>query len=144
MSARRGFSLLEVVFAVAIVVTALLGLQAAVTGGIDSASSSINRRAARELCRGKLEEILAGVEELEGEGEFENYPNFRWEATLEEQQLGMPETQTETIKLVTVKVTFPVLQGMQGGGGGGDGEEAADTTDDFELTAVFRERTQPK
>lgn len=137
---RRGFSLLEVVFAVAIVVTALLGLQAAVTGGIDSASSSINRRAARELCRGKLEEILAGVETPDNSGEFETYPGFTWESTFEELALGMPETQTEVVKVVTVKVSFPVLQNMQTTGD----EPAEDTTADLELTAVLWERQPPK
>ncbi|MEZ6187289.1 MAG: hypothetical protein R3F62_20045 [Planctomycetota bacterium] len=139
MRLQRGFGLLEVVFAVAIVVTALLGLQAAVTGGIDAASSSINRRAARELCRSKLEEVLAGLEEPEGDGEFEDYPGFRWEATREELPLGMAEAQTELVNVITVKVTFPVLAGAVGGEEGGE-----DTTSELELSGVLWERKPPK
>lgn len=65
---RAGFTLMEVVFAVAIVATALIALQATVAGSIQSAGSSVNRRAAREECRAKLEEILAGVASPDGGG----------------------------------------------------------------------------
>lgn len=115
---RAGFTLMEVVFAVAIVATALLALQATVSGSIRSAGDSINRRAARELCRAKLEEILAGQESPDGGGEVEDRPGFRWSGRSEELQLGMPDAQTETVTVVTVEVTFPV--DADSGGAGGD------------------------
>jgi len=107
-SARAGFSLMEVVFAVAIVSTALLALQAVVTGGIGSAGNSVNRRAARELARAKLEQILAGEESAEGSGEVEERPQFRWTARTEELLLGVADNQTESVRLVIVTLEFPI------------------------------------
>jgi len=112
---RAGFSLLEVIFAVTIVAVALVGLQAAVSGAILTSGDAVNRRAGRELARGKLEEILARAalgEEggAEGSGEFEAYPEFRWSSRTEEVQVG-PEGQTATIELVHLEVSFPVNAG---------------------------------
>jgi hypothetical protein len=114
---------MEVVFAVAIVATALAALQATVAGSIQSAGSTVNRRAAREECRAKLEEILAGAESPDGGGDFEDRPGFKWSARSEEVTVGMPDKATETLKIVVVEVTFPVF-GDTGGGGGGAGAGA--------------------
>jgi prepilin-type N-terminal cleavage/methylation domain-containing protein len=111
MSARtnQGFTLMEVVFAVAIVATALAALQATVAGSIQSAGSTVNRRAAREECRAKLEEILAGSESPDGGGDFEDRPGFKWSARSEEVSVGMPDKASEVVKIVVVEVTFPVF-----------------------------------
>lgn len=124
MSARtnRGFTLMEVVFAVAIVATALAALQATVAGSIQSAGSTVNRRAAREECRAKLEEILAGSESPDGGGEFEDRPGFRWSARSEEVTVGMPDKASEVVKIVVVEVTFPVFADT--GPAGADGAAA--------------------
>lgn len=122
---RRGFTLMEVVFAVAIVATALIALQATVAGSIQSAGSSVNRRAAREECRAKLEEILAGAASPDGGGDFEDRPGFTWSARTEDLTVGMPEKATEVVKVVVIEVQFPVFSG---GGGGKDGGAAASTT----------------
>lgn len=116
---------MEVVFAVAIVATALIALQAAVAGSIQSAGSSVNRRAAREECRAKLEEILAGVTSPDGGGDFEERPGFTWSARTEDVTVGMPESATEVVQVVIVEVQFPVFSGA--GGGGGKGGDAATT-----------------
>ena len=117
----RGFTLLELVFAVTIVATALLGLQAAVSGAILSAGDSVNHRAARESARVKLEEILAGILAPEGGGSIEDMPNFEWTSRVEELQIGMPEAQSVTVKVVTLELSFPVESGGDGDGGGGGG-----------------------
>jgi hypothetical protein len=109
---------MEVIFAVGILATALLALDATVVGSIKSASTSINRRAAREVCRAKLEEILAKVTSPDGGGEIEDRPNFRWTARTDELEVGAPEGEkTETIKVVTVEVTFPVSSTQESAGG---------------------------
>lgn len=115
---RQGFTLMEVVFAVAIVATALAALQATVAGSIQSAGSTVNRRAAREECRAKLEEILAGVESPDGGGEIEGRPGFKWSARSEDVTVGMPDKATETLKIVVIEVTFPVFGDSAGGSSG--------------------------
>lgn len=124
-SRRAGFTLMEVVFAVAIVATALIALQATVAGSIQSAGSSVNRRAAREECRAKLEEILAGVASPDGGGDFEDRPGFTWSARTEELTVGMPDKATEVVKVVVLEVQFPVASGGGGGGKDGGGSSAA-------------------
>jgi prepilin-type N-terminal cleavage/methylation domain-containing protein len=104
---RRAFTLLEVVFAVVIIATALLGLQATVAGSIRSAGNSINRRAAREECRQKLEEVLAGTIEATDAGELPDRPNFKWAVRTEEVQVGAGETKSEVVRVVTVEMQFP-------------------------------------
>jgi hypothetical protein len=115
---------MEVVFAVAIVATALAALQATVAGSIESAGTSVNRRAAREACRSKLEEVLLGIESPDGSGELEDRPGFRWTARSEEVQVGAADHQTETIKVVTVEMSFPTF----GSGGGGGGKDSSGTS----------------
>ncbi len=118
--AARGFSLLEVVFAVTIVAVALIGLQATVSGSILAAGDSINRRAARELARAKLEEIIAqaaaGRDEADGSGSFEEYPEFNWSSRSDEVTVGA-EGSTATVRVVLLELTFPVEASEAGGEG---------------------------
>lgn len=107
MRASRGFTLLEVVLAVTIVATALLTLQATVSGSVNTAGASINRRAAREACRAKLEEVLAGITGPDGGGDFEELPGFKWTASTEERQVGAGEQKAEVLRIVKVEVEFP-------------------------------------
>lgn len=90
-----------------IIATALLGLQATVAGSIRSAGNSINRRAAREECRQKLEEVLAGTISPDDSGELEERPGFKWACRTEELQVGTGETKTEVVRVVTVEMQFP-------------------------------------
>lgn len=134
----RGFSLLEVVFAVTIVAVALLGLQATVSGSILSAGDSINRRAARELARAKLEEILAkaamGEDESSGSGTFEEYPSFNWSAHTEEVQVGAPDAPGGVVRVVTLQLSFPVEATEEGEQSGGEAGTAT-----IELSSVLPE-----
>ncbi len=146
--ARRaaGFTLMEVVFAVAIVATALIALQAAVAGSIQAAGSSVNRRAAREECRAKLEEILAGVSSPDGGGDFEDRPGFRWSARTEELTVGMPEKASEVVTVVVLEVQFPTFSGGGGGGkDGGGGSSVEESMETITMSSVmpFDEEQQP-
>lgn len=114
----RGFTLLEVVFAVVIIATALLGLQAAMSGAILSAADSINRRAARTLARAKMEEILTEEIDAEGSGSFdeEGYAQFSWESRAEELGVGTAEgaPSPQSVRVVTLEVRFPTETGEGG------------------------------
>ncbi len=141
---RRGFTLLEVVFAVVIIATALLGLQATVAGSIRSAGNSVNRRAAREECRQKLEEILAGTVSPDEAGELEDRPGFKWSARTEEVQVGTGETKTEVVRVVTVEMQFPADSETSESGGsapaptsGGDAASSSGTTDNGDGTQTL-------
>jgi hypothetical protein len=126
---------LEVAFAVMIVSVALLGLNAAVSGAIDTAGDSINRRAAREQCRAKLEEILAGTTPPDGGGDLTDYPSFSWSARTEELMLGVPDQNpTEKVRIVIVEVRFPLS-----GRGVPAGEEAGEGMDKLSLASVLPE-----
>lgn len=148
MSARRGFGLMEVVFAVAIVSMALLALQATVSGGIKSAGNSVNRRAARELARAKLEEVLAGIEAPETlGGELEDHPGFVLDAQVEEVMIGVPDAaQTESIRIVTVQLRYPITAIRPAGsddlGAGAGGDE--DETETIKLASIMpTDKQQP-
>ncbi len=105
---RRGFTLLEVIFAVGITATALLGLQATCSGAILSAADSIRRRAARAMARSKIEEIIVGVVSPDDGGNFEDNPEFSWTATSEELLIGMPDSATEKVLVVKLEISFPI------------------------------------
>ena len=115
---RRGFTLLEVVFAVAIVATSLLALQAAIAGSVQVATDTVNRRAARALARTKIEEVLTGVVDAEGSGNFseEGYEVFTWSSRAEDMPVGgAGETEaSENVRLVTVTISFPSDEGDNG------------------------------
>ena len=116
MRRRDGFALLEVVVAVAIFATAILGLMATVSGARLAVGDTLSRRKARTLGQAKVEEILAGVTEPDGGGSFEDEPAFSWTATTEELMVGMTESQTEKVLLVTVTLNFPLDSGEEGNG----------------------------
>lgn len=116
---RRGFTLLEVVFAVAIVATSLLALQAAIAGSVQTATDTVNRRAARGLARSKMEEVLTGLVDAEGSGTFseEGYDAFSWESRAEEMGVGGAAGDaepSEKVRKVTLTVSFPSDEGDGG------------------------------
>lgn len=135
---RRGFSLLEVIVAVAICVTTLLALQAAVGGAVLSAADSITRRSARVLARGKMEEILLGLAPADDSGTFEENAAVNYDASVEEIQVGVAEVaQTEVIRVVTLEVRFPVE-----GGAGADGDGGGGGNETLTLISILPPETQ--
>lgn len=144
---RRGFGLLEVAFAVMIVSVALLGLNAAVSGAIDSAGDSIHRRAAREQCRAKLEEILAGTIPPEGGGALEDYPEFNWTSRTEELTLGVPDYASEKVKVVIVEMEFPASGEGAAADGAGEAAPAGGTEagkEKITLASILPEEAPPQ
>jgi hypothetical protein len=106
---------MEVIVAVAICVTALLGLQAAMGGAVLSAADSMARRSARVLARGKMEEILLELAPADDSGAFEQNESITYESSVEELPVGLPEGgQTEMIRVVTLQVRFNVEAGEGG------------------------------
>lgn len=141
MRRAAGFTLLEVMFAMGIMATSLLALMAGVSGSISSAGASINRRAAREACRAKVEEILVGAESPEGGGEVDGYPGFRWTARTDELKIGVAERSSETVKVVTVEVTFPSDGQRPADGASTPSEDGLET---IKIASVLPPEEQPQ
>ena len=108
-----GFTLLELLLTLVIVATALVTLGASVSTGIASASDSVNQRAAREVCRAKLEEAVA-TGQTTGGGSVDQYPGFQWSLNSQETTTGAADSPTEKYVVVTVTVTFPQDQAPAG------------------------------
>ncbi len=128
--ARSGFTLLEVMCAVVITATALVAMQATVSGAITSAGDSINHRAGRELARAKMEEILVEIIPPDGSGGFDDYPGFTWSARTVEQTIGTDESSGEIIRVVILQVSYPI----EAGGDPAIGEGGRET---IELVSVL-------
>lgn len=104
--ADAGLTLLEVLAAVVIVSVALLSLQMAMSGNVQSTVVANHRRVAKTLLRQKIEEIRAGIE-TGSEGNFvdEGFPTFTWRS--DEEQVDV--TEKEAVIQLTVSITYPIL-----------------------------------
>lgn len=81
----RGFTLLEVVIALAILAVTLTVLYGSQSQSLSLAVESKFNTTAALLSTLKLAELEAGVTELQdGEGEFEDYPHFSWKVEINE------------------------------------------------------------
>lgn len=139
MSARRsGFTLMEVMLAVAIISVALLALQSVVAGGLLSAGNSVNRRAARELCRRTLENMIATEDSSPSSGTDQTY-GFRWSTDRQEQLVGVGENgqPSEKVWIVTAKVEYTV-DAPDGSGG------ATSKAEEVVLATVLAQKDQPQ
>jgi prepilin-type N-terminal cleavage/methylation domain-containing protein len=103
---RRGFTLLELLLVILIFSVAIFGLLAASSNAMGTVADSINQRAAREVCRSKLEEAIAN-QETTGGGSVDGYPGFQWSLTSEEKTTGAADSPTEKYVILTASVTFP-------------------------------------
>lgn len=121
---RRGFTLLELLLTLVIIATCLVALGASVSTGISSAADSINQRAAREICRAKLEEAIASGE-TSGGGQVENYPGFQYNLTSEEKTVGAADSPTEKYLVLTCTVSFPQDNPSPGASGATSGSSQA-------------------
>ena len=114
----RGFTLLEVMLALAILAVTLVGLLGRTTGNVRLTQESAMRGTAAALARGQMYEIEDQLlregfqdldQELEGDFAEQGWPKIQWEAAIE-------------------KVEIPGMEGMkamQGGAGeaGAEGED---------------------
>jgi general secretion pathway protein I len=122
-----GFSLLEVLVALAILATALVVLARIVTGNVMAANHSRMTTAATFLARSRIsmmEQSLLeyGFAEMDGEDEGtfseEGFPRFRWYSAVE--RIELPADATQQIQDVSNKATtstnpMEMLSGFMGG-----------------------------
>ncbi|MCC7491963.1 MAG: type II secretion system minor pseudopilin GspI [Fimbriimonadaceae bacterium] len=88
---RRGFTLLELIVAVAILAVALVGVLQAVSQSTNHIKEARDRAAAMELAEQKLAELLLNPELAPGEeaGDFgELAPRFSWQSSCSETELA--------------------------------------------------------
>lgn len=133
-----GFTLVEVMLALAILGMALVVLVRSVAGNITTAQDSFYMGIATDLARGKMydleEELLQeGFQETEQEvdGDFaeEGWPAVKWKAAI------VP------VELPSYDVLMGLSQGQGGegegeGGEGGSGEEGTSDVDKFQSSAL--------
>jgi general secretion pathway protein I len=98
MSARRGFSLLEVLLAAGVLMGAIVVLGELVRVGMRNAAAARDQALAERLCQTKLAQIVAGIEPVAptSQAAFEEQPGWLW--TVETTPLEQPS-------LVSVRVT---------------------------------------
>ena len=141
--ARAGFTLVEVMIALAILGVALVVLVRSVAGNIASAGESFYMGIATDLARGKmydLEEQLVQEgfqeteQELEGDFSDEGWPGVTWKATITPSELPPLE------KLMGMQEGQPGAEGAgQGtgtGSGSGSGEGGEQAMDKFNNSAL--------
>lgn len=99
---KSGFTLLEVLVAVVILGSTLAVLLGAVNRNLVLASDSKNISIARMLAQNKISEI-----ELDGypsnkneEGEFEDFPRFKWYLSVVPLNISSLETDIKIVKLL--------------------------------------------
>ena len=101
---EKGFTLLEVVIAVAIIGVALMMLLSAVNRNLDVAGKSRDAQIAALLAQQMLSEIeMEGFPNIrEEEGKFEDYPGFEWFLTVLPYNLSMVETNIRIVNVLIV------------------------------------------
>ncbi|GAB4333994.1 MAG: hypothetical protein Kow0099_05930 [Candidatus Abyssubacteria bacterium] len=104
MTANRshhGFTLLEVMVALAIIASALVTLLATHLMGLNLAQKHKEQTFASLLARQKMEEVLTMPYDslLSDSGEYENYPGYQWE-------LDVEDGEEENLKKVKITITF--------------------------------------
>ena len=99
-SATYGFTLLELLIALAIMVIAVVGIVRGVSNGLVAVQSLSRRTEAINLARAKMEELLASIDEQpsEQEGDFgDAFPQFKWRAQISDSQVEGLRTVTVTV-----------------------------------------------
>ena len=104
LKARAGFTLLEVVIAVAIVGVALMMLLSSVNRNLDIAAKSRDAQIAALLAQQMLTDIeLEGFPDIrEEEGEFKNHPGFSWFVSVLPYNLSVVETNIRIVRVLIV------------------------------------------
>ena len=99
-----GFTLLEVVIAVAIIGVAMMMLLSSVNRNLDLAAKSRDAQIAALLAQEMLTDIeLEGFPQVrEEEGEFENYPGFSWYLSVLPYNLSLVETNIRIVRVLIV------------------------------------------
>jgi general secretion pathway protein I len=99
---NSGFTLLEVLIAVVILGSTLAVLLSSVNRNLILASDSKNLSIARMLAQNKMSEIeLEGYPDLkEEEGEFKEYPEFKWYLSVTPLKISSLDTDIRVVRLL--------------------------------------------
>lgn len=101
-NSRSGFTLLEVLIAVVILGSSLAVLLSSVNRNLILASDSKNLSIARMLAQNRMSEIeLEGYPEItEEDGEFEEYPGFKWYLSVTPLEISTLETDIRVVRML--------------------------------------------
>ena len=101
-NSRSGFTLLEVLIAVVILGSSLAVLLSSVNRNLILASDSKNLSIARMLAQNRMSEIeLEGYPEItEEDGEFEEYPGFKWYLSVTPLEITTLETDIRVVRML--------------------------------------------
>ncbi|MBI4710007.1 MAG: prepilin-type N-terminal cleavage/methylation domain-containing protein [Nitrospirae bacterium] len=105
--ARTGFTLVEVVVAIAILAITLVTIMQLFSGGLRASSTSCYYTRAIVHAKDKMEELL--VKPVSGSGSFGD--GFNWESTIEPYK--QPEDSQFTLLNVTVRISWYKTQDQQ-------------------------------
>lgn len=106
LRARAGFTLLEVMIALAIMAGALVVILHSHLLSVNLANRALGVSLAGLLAQEKMEGIIKEgfPEEGEEEGDFEKHPHFRWRRTVERAELF--EEEREELRRVVVTISW--------------------------------------
>ena len=109
---HAGFTLLEVMVAVAIIAIALTTLLGSQSQSVSFANSAKFETMAALLAQAKMSEIalLDPVELSSGSGDFgDDYPGYAWEVTVSDISIEGVENISDYLKQVDLRVTWGVF-----------------------------------
>ena len=109
---NKGFTLLEVMVAVALIAIALTTLLASQSQRVSFANSAKFETMAALLAQSKMSElVLQGVDTVSGDsGDFgEDYPGYAWEATVSDFSIEGADAVSDYLKQIDLTVTWGVF-----------------------------------
>jgi len=109
---NKGFSLLEVMIAVALIAIALTALLGSQSQSVSFANSAKFETMAALLAQSKMSEIaMQEADELSGDsGDFgDDYPGYAWEATVSDISIEGVDNISDYLKQVDLTVTWGVF-----------------------------------
>jgi general secretion pathway protein I len=136
-SLRKGLTLLEVMVALAIFLFSMIAIYSLTDTASDTAQEIVNESRAQRLLESKMADFVAGVETLgsANEGDFEDEPGWKWNATAEQDSIANLWKVTITISqdtatngAVTARLTQYILDPTARGGLTTDAATAPSTT----------------
>ena len=99
--ARQGFSLLEVLFAMVVLVSGVLAANRLIDMGLEAADLSRAQSVAMLLAESKMAELEAGLADSSAAGgELEDHPGFSY-------KIETGATRVDRLTRVKVKITYP-------------------------------------
>ena len=109
---NRGFTLLEVMIAVALIAIALVTLLGSQSQSVSFANSAKFETMAALLAQSKMSEMtIQAADSLSGDsGNFgDDYPGYAWEATVSDISLEGMDTISDYLKQIDLTVTWGVF-----------------------------------